>query len=294
MPPQLRKKPSAAQCLKPAEPGHGMVYLVHPGALPADVHRGGIAAAMSGGLGLTVLDLGALPEYWEAALTGGRAETTLEDLADRLRGHLENAHEDGPVVLAGWSFGGVVAHAMVELLDPALRPERLVLLDSIAPTEAYKQPDDALRPDLLLDWFAMYLGVKRGRAIPLDYDRLLGCDTESGLALVLEAAIAAGALPADTAPPGLRKLYTTYVDGLLRNNRLTDPYRPRPAVLPLTLISAERGLIPDDPTLGWEPLAAHGLSLRRCPGDHYTMLTRPDATAQIADVLNPAPAGTRS
>jgi thioesterase domain-containing protein len=128
-----------------------------------------------------------------------------------------------------------------------------------------------------------------------DPARLAGSGTEDGLLLVLDAAVASGALPADTPPPGLRKLYDTYVDGLLRNNRLTAPYRPVPASVPLVLVTAERGLLPDDRTLGWEPLAPHGLEVHRSPGDHYTMLTRPDAAAVIARLVHPAecPAGCR-
>ncbi|WP_371497623.1 alpha/beta fold hydrolase [Kitasatospora sp. NBC_00374] len=271
--------------------GSGTVYLVHPGALAAGVHAT-LAEALPDGAGLTVLDLSALPEYWEAALTGGRAETTVEALADRLRDEFDSAYDGGPYALAGWSFGGVVAQAMVQRQAPRRRPARLVLLDSIAPTGEYQQPDEALEPSLLIGWFAMYLGAKRGRPVRPDPDRLATCGVEDGLLLVLDAAAASGALAADTPLPGLRKLYDTYVDGLLRNNRLTAPYRPVPAEVPLVLVTAERSLIPGDPTLGWTPLATRGLEVHRSPGDHYTMLTRPDAAALIARLVRPVPVPT--
>jgi thioesterase domain-containing protein len=275
---------TAVHRLREACDGHGTVHLVHPGALAASVHRS-LAAALPDGVGLTVLDLSGLPDYFEAALTGGRAATTVEALADRLLAELDPAPG---YTMAGWSFGGVVAQAMVERQPERLRPRELVLLDSIAPTEAYQQPDDALEPPLLLDWFAMYLGAKRGRPVPLDRAALAGCATEDGLLLVLDAAVAGGALRPDTPLPGLRKLYDTYVDGLLRNNRLTAPYRPRPASVPLVLVTAERGLLPGDRTLGWGPLAQRGLTVHQSPGDHYTMLTRPDASALIARLVRPA------
>ncbi|MFD0573063.1 hypothetical protein ACFQ0T_32340 [Kitasatospora gansuensis] len=53
-------------------------------------------------------------------------------------------------------------------------------------------------------------------------------------------------------------------------------------------MKAEHSLIPGDPTLGWQPLAPHGLSLAVAPGDHYTMLTRPDAAQAIARLVLPA------
>src|SRR5207245_9103781 len=78
-------------------------------------------------------------------------------------------------------------------------------------------------------------------------------------------------------PP--RSPYTT----LFRPNRLVEPYRPAPAAWPLTLVKAERSLIDRDPALGWDQLAAHGLRTLRCQGDHYTMLTSPDAVTLVAD-----------
>ncbi|MCX4759591.1 thioesterase domain-containing protein [Streptomyces sp. NBC_01275] len=271
-----------ARPLRTAAPGRRTVYVVHPGALAPQVYVG-LARALPDGEGLTVLDLGAVPDYADAALTGGRAATTVEALAERLLAALEPV--DGPCTLAGWSFGGVLALAMTHALPAGRRPERLVLLDSIAPTDAYKQPDDALEPALLLDWFAMYLGAKRDRPVRLDPGALEGRGVDDGLPVVLDAATAAGALLPDTPLPGLRKLYDTYVDGLLRNNRLTAPHRPAPAPLPLVLVKAERSLVPGDETLGWQPLAPHGLTVHLCPGDHYTMLSRPDSLGVLAELL---------
>lgn len=290
MRPPRKGAPPVARTFRTAAPGGPMVYVVHPGALAAQVYEG-LADVLPDGTGLTVLDLGAVPEYADAALTGGRAATTVEDLAALLLAALERSRQDNGLAgeaswsLAGWSFGGVLALAMTRLTAPGGRPGRLVLLDSIAPVEEYKQPDDALRPELLLSWFAMYLGAKRGRPVPLDLDRLAGCGTDEGLTAVLDAATASGALLPDTPLPGLRKLYDTYVDGLLRNNRLTAPHRPGSAPLPLVLVQAERSLVPADPTLGWRPLAPHGLTTYRCPGDHYTMLARADSLGVIAPLL---------
>ncbi|MFD4596526.1 alpha/beta fold hydrolase [Streptomyces sp. NPDC058464] len=285
MRPPRELTPPVVRPFRQAAPGGRTVYVVHPGALAAQVYRG-LADALPEGDGLTVLDLSGVAEYAQAALNGGRAATTVQDLTDGLAAHLEP--EQGPYTLAGWSFGGVLAHAMTRTLPAGRLPRSLVLLDSIAPVDAYKQPDNALEPALLLGWFAMYLGAKRDRAVIVDPAALAGRGTDEGLPLVLDAAVAAGALAADTPLPGLRKLYDTYVDGLLRNNRLTAPYRPGPAPLPLVLVKAERGLLPEDASLGWESLAAHGLTVRPCPGDHYTMLARPDALAVLAPLLHAA------
>ncbi len=283
-PPIVRRHRSAA-------PGGHTLCAVHPGALPAEVWSN-LVEALPAQNGLVVLDLGGVPEYFEAALERGRPRLTVGSLVDRLLDayRAERAAErggfDGVVTLAGWSFGGVLAQAMTERLAPAERPGRLVLLDSIAPVDAYQQPDEALDAPLLLRWFAMYLGAKRNRAISPGPDWSAGCDTDTGLVRVLAAAVECGALPESTPLPGLRKLYDTYVEGLLRNNRLTAPHRPVPSSVPLVLVKAEGSLIPDDETLGWEQLAPHGLAVHTVPGDHYTMLTRRDSAAAIAALVH--------
>lgn len=284
-----RRPPAVVRRVRAAGPGGVTAVVVHPGALAPTVYQT-LAAALPEGDGLTVLDLGSLPDYWEPALTGAPADTTVEDLAGRLLAELDATHPDPAPVLAGWSFGGVVAHTMVALTPRARRPARLVLLDSIAPLDDYQRADDELDTPLLLGWFAMYLGAKRGRAVECPPERLATASADDGLTAVLDAATAAGALPADVTLPGVRKLYDTYVDGLLRNNRLTLGHRPAPASVPLVLVKAARSLIPGDRDLGWGPLAHHGLDILPSPGDHYTMLTRPDAAAVIAQALSGRPA----
>lgn len=53
----------------------------------------------------------------------------------------------------------------------------------------------------------------------------------------------------------------------------------------MVLVRADRGLVPGDRGMGWESLAPHGLDVRECPGDHYTMLLRSDAATTVASLL---------
>ncbi len=79
-------------------------------------------------------------------LTGDRAALSLEELARRYAETLAARISPGPLVLAGWSFGGTVAHATACLLvqrEPRRAPPEVVLIDSYTRGPTAK-PDHAL------------------------------------------------------------------------------------------------------------------------------------------------------
>jgi len=128
----------------------------------------------------------------------------------------------------------------------------------------------------------MYLAAKRGRPLAAEPE-IPAPTTEAGLAVLLAQARRSGVLPEDTSPPGLRKLYDSYVGGLLRNNRLVLPYEPPPVRWPVTLVKATRSLLPEYGDLGWSELAP--LRLEHVPGDHYSILFDPSAWTAVADLV---------
>ncbi|MFE5616448.1 thioesterase domain-containing protein [Streptomyces sp. NPDC056524] len=308
---------AAAQVLvrhRATPPGGRTVYAVHPGALPV-VTWANLAGALPQDTGFVVLDVGAVPAYLQAAMDPGASDLTADRLIDILidayRADLADAGSGGaggeagagpagPVTFVGWSFGGVLAHGMTERLKTEERPDGIVLLDSIAPTETYTYAeDDYVDPVIVLRWFAMFLGAKRGTEVPFQAPPVspdsasaavptsaVGADhVVAGLERLLRSAVTCGALPEGTPVQSIRKLFDAYMAGLLRNNRLTSTYRPRPATVPLTQIKAQHSLIPSDPTLGWAELAERTVEAHSVPGDHYTMLIRPDASRAIAGLI---------
>ncbi len=267
------------------------VYAVHPGALASDSWRD-LAAALPENAGFALLDLQSVPEFMTAALapagsTAGEAEPGVPDLARRCLAALAADRPAGaPFQLVGWSFGGVVAYEMAVQLAAAgqgAQLQDLVLLDSIAPVTAFKRPDELLDARMLLRWFAMYLGAKRGAALRLDLPSEVTLD--AGLDLLLTAATAQGVLPPDTEAAGLRKLYGAYAGGLSRNNRCTNPYTPAPLDRALTLVKPDGSLLPDRGDLGWSGLTPHPLRQLNVRGDHYTMLREPSAVPVLSGLL---------
>ncbi len=259
------------------------VIVVHPGALPV-AHYEPLASALEPDVALHVADLEREASYFQAAFHGGRATVTIPELTERVVAELRAAELfDRPWTLLGWSFGGVVGHAMTALLTEAELPERALLLDSVAPVPAYTPRDEEIAPRLVLPWFCMYLGTKRGGDVPVPTAALeRGADLDELLTEVLDAALARNVLKPGTELPGLRKVYVTYLDGLRRNNRLVATFAPHRSRTPVTLMRPDRGLLETPEPLGWEQLS-EDLTLEYTPGDHYSMLRDPVAVKLVAD-----------
>ncbi|GAA3779322.1 hypothetical protein GCM10022403_012480 [Streptomyces coacervatus] len=278
---------------RPADPAARTVVAVHPGALPATAWQT-VAARLPADHALHLCDLGNVPEYFAAALVPTLSVIGVRELADRCLTELTAAGlTDRPFTLVGWSFGGVVAYEIAARLDaqrPGDRVEDLVVLDSIAPVAAFARPDEDLQPAMLLGWFAMYLGAKRGRRLALEPSALDGLGEEDGLGVLLTEAVAQGLLPEGTEHAGLRKLYGAFHTGLVRNNRCTVGYLPAPLDRTVTVVKPERSLLPDSPDLGWSELSGRPLRQLAVPGDHYTMLRQPGTAQALAAVL----AGSRT
>ncbi|MEU3252029.1 thioesterase domain-containing protein [Streptomyces sp. NPDC006997] len=270
------------------EPGTRAVVAVHPGALPATVW-GPLAARLAGDQEPYLCDLGAVPEYVAAGLDPAAPVPGVRELADRcLRALRDAGLTRRPLALAGWSFGGVVAYEIAARLDAEGRGGRLgalVVLDSIAPVAAFQRPDDALTPAMLLGWFAMYLGARRGQRLRTDATALTSLDA------LLDAAVTQGVLPPGTEPAGMRKLYGAFHAGLVRNNRCTADYLPEPLDRTVTVVKPDRSLLPDSHDLGWGGLSGRPLRQLAVPGDHYTLLQRPETVTALADLLTAVPQG---
>ncbi|MDH6216861.1 thioesterase domain-containing protein [Streptomyces pseudovenezuelae] len=273
-----------------AGPTARTVCAVHPGALPPTIWQD-LVARLPEDSAPHLCDLGNVPAYAMAALDPTAPVPGVRELAAQCLAELTAAGlTERQLTLIGWSFGGVVAYEIAAQLAAEGRGDvvdALVVLDSIAPVAAFQPADDALRPTLLLDWFAMYLGAKRGRRfdfVPTD---------EDDLGTLLDAATAQGLLPADTEEAGLRKLFTAFHAGLVRNNRCTAGYLPDPLDRTITLVKPAGSLLPASPDLGWAGLSGRPLHKLTVPGDHYTLLGEPETVAALAALLAAPPTGTR-
>jgi thioesterase domain-containing protein len=171
----------------------------------------------------------------------GRGEpiADLEEMAAEYVRAIRAVQPDGPYRLGGWSFGGAVAFEMArQLRAEGARVDFLALLDSWSPqlSDATEVTEDELR-----DIVAHDLGAVGGAMAPEQRERLLA-------------------------------VYRAHLRALHR-------YRPEPWLdesVFVTLFRAEPAPdLPAAPANGWEQLILGEIEICQIPGDHYTMLAKP-------------------
>jgi amino acid adenylation domain-containing protein/FkbM family methyltransferase len=188
----------------------------------------------------------------------GEPQTSVEEMAATYAAAVAAAQPEGPLALAGWSIGGVIAWEMAQRLTREGREVEIVaLIDTLAPGSIPgmpepEEPEEMAEADLKAA-VAADLGEIAGREV----------DLETGQA---------------------RRLLRVYQANAASVRR----YRPAPLTSGICRIALLRagerpsGLEPD-PSLGWAGLAP-GLLVRELAGDHYSLL-RPPAVDALAAAL---------
>ena len=185
---------------------------------------------------------------------------------------------DAPLVLFGWSMGGLTAwESARQLLAGGRKVGAVILLDSPAET-------GQLAPLLALDE-ADSLAALFADIFLLDADALRRMPRERMLDAVIDRGIEAGIYPKELPASTLRRLFDIYA----ANGRAVAAYRPEPLPVPALLIRPEAGfadprLIPADPVAGWKRLALGGLVERRIGGSHNTVLASPQVEEVVVHI----------
>ncbi|HVR10053.1 MAG TPA: thioesterase domain-containing protein, partial [Thermoanaerobaculia bacterium] len=199
---------------------------------------------------------------------GGEPLDSVGEMASRYLAAVRRMRPQGPYCLAGWSFGGLVAHEMARHL--CLQGEEvatLALFDTATGgPDPGGEPDDAqLLSNLIED--AVPISVEELR-------RLGGLDEQ--LRHVIDLAQRERLLPDDFDAGRVRRL----VEVDRGTHRAASRFTPQPYPGPLTLFRAAeavgrlRELVLRDPVMGWGSLAGR-VEVQVVPGRHDLLVRRP-------------------
>lgn len=177
--------------------------------------------------------------------------TQIKDMATHYIEALRVVQPEGPYFLGGWSFGGLVAFEMAQqLLSSGHQVALLVLIDTAAPVSSN-------RPSVCES--LKFLFTTAARSIwPYLIDYFYLVPQKSKLLMLNE--------------PTIRSMLRL----LPANSQAAFNYVPQPYPNKITVFkTSEPSIAHQDPTLGWNQLAAGGIEIQLVPGNHLTMLRKP-------------------
>ncbi|MFL5347376.1 MAG: amino acid adenylation domain-containing protein [Hyalangium sp.] len=241
------------------------------------------------------------PFYGLEAARGYEGQSLSSMAETYVRAVLEVAPQ-GPYLLGGWSFGGVVAFEMARQLEAAGRGCALVaLIDSRVsahPGQAQYLHHMVEEEAALLALAGRHLAHLAGRSFPVGHAHLRARPDGERLAWFLEQIAAHKLLPRSVVEGFVRR----FVDDFRRCGEMILGYgAPSPCSADLLLLRATETSAPyegfpaletpldqcDDPTYGWATLTRGTVRVRPVDGTHETLVFEPHV-ASLANVLGAA------
>ena len=200
---------------------------------------------------------------------GQEPHTRIEDMAACYVEAIRSVQSEGPYLLGGWSMGGEIAFEMAQQLHAHGQSVALLaLLDARIPSSAENVADEDFEAMLMADvvrYFGLSTEFSESLAL-LPHDELL--------ARVLEQGKKAGLIPTDIeASQAHRLIELCKSDFRASRNYVLRSYPGR-----VTLFKASEDLSGNllDATLGWGDWAEGGVDVQIVPGNHATMVYKPN------------------
>jgi amino acid adenylation domain-containing protein len=200
---------------------------------------------------------------------GQEPHTRIEDMAACYVEAIRSVQAEGPYLLGGWSMGGEIAFEMAQQLHAeGERVALLALLDARVPTPDEKPGDEDFEATLMAD-VVRYFGLP-----PDSSESLATLPPDELLARMLEQGKKAGLIPEDIeASKAHRLIELCKSDFRASRSYVLHKYPGR-----VTLFRASEDLSGNrlDPALGWNDWAEEGVDIQIVPGNHATMVYKPN------------------
>ncbi len=236
-----------------------------------------------------------LSEHWPiCALRARGAEGVLEphhsldEMIEEYWSAIRSYQPTGPYFLAGWSAGGIYAFALARrLLADGADLGRLIFFDTPVP-DIYEGVDLGNEARFLCD-LVQFTNHFTPAPIQLSYDELRNLQKEAVYLAALEQAKKQGAVPAGASPEFIRRLCEVAREHV----RFVLHYELRPIEAEILMfLPAVRGKLAElsgkrlDADLGWGKVSGQRFRIIEVPGDHFSMMNRPNVTELAQHLLN--------
>jgi len=210
----------------------------------------------------------------------GPSPETIEELAALHVASIREVHADGPYLLGGHSFGAAVVYEMARMLTEAGEEVALVaIIDLEHPEVAPEYPADRSDAEWLAD-IADALARFTGQTLAITLEDLQAAPENQQHNLFLQSIIDAGIAPPNTDLSLVRALLQVYRSS---TNALRN-FHPGRYEGNLAVFRAADGEASPHDDLGWSRCGAKRISAHTIPGDHISMIAKPNVDRLAAEL----------
>jgi len=203
-----------------------------------------------------------------------KSGTTIEQIAALYIREIQRVRPTGPYLLGGWSMGGLIAFEMARQLNQqGERVDMLVLFDTHLPPQNREAIDERDELPILIRFAAdmsRLIGKDQGDL----QEQFCSLDITQQRAMLLDALKRDGVLAEDAPGEEMNDLLSVFT----RNAMAVDRYSLQPGQQRIILFRAAEASAPEQLAQQWRRWAAGGVELCLTPGDHYSMLRRPNVS----------------
>jgi amino acid adenylation domain-containing protein len=195
---------------------------------------------------------------------------SIERLANLYNREIRSVQSVGPYLLSGWSMGGLVAWEMAQQLLKEGETIGLLALIDTAPPSKYREADDRADGLSMLARFALDMSQLVGRDPGPMAKQFSQGTAEDQWRLVEETLISYGVLTPKAAHAEMTAMLDVFSRNFIAMNNYSLEHNKQPVVYFRASETAEHV------SRVWATWAAGGIQFHLVPGDHFTMLRRPN------------------
>jgi amino acid adenylation domain-containing protein len=193
----------------------------------------------------------------------------IEQMASLYIEEVRKVQPDGPYLLGGWSMGGLVAFEMAsQFLAAGDTVDLLAMIDTYPSSTARRVETP------MLVRFAWDVGRLLGKDLRTMAQQFVALDPEEQWQMLLDTLVQEDVLHRETAASELRSM----VDVFTQNSLAIESYSMRKIPQRVLLFRAAHAENAEVLAKEWAQWAGDGVELHLIPGDHYSIVQRPNVS----------------
>jgi thioesterase domain-containing protein len=206
------------------------------------------------------------------------SDISIQQMATLYNREIRSVQPVGPYLLSGWSMGGLVAWEMAQQLIKEGETIGLLALMDTTPPSGYLEADDRDDEISMLARFALDMSRLVGKDPRPLVEQFFQADAQDQWKMVQETLTSYGVLAPKTAHVEMTALLDVYTRNALAMNNYSIQTSKQAVVYFRASETPERF------SKLWTKWAGVGIQFHSVPGDHFTMLRRPNVRI-IAEAL---------